>query len=253
MAGTSEAVHTVYLSSYGITKKEPEEAVKETVPEPYLVSDMEGNSYPVVKIGSEVWLGSNLRTTKYSDGTEIPLVPLASLDKSVACCTYPNGSASIDAALYGYLYTSKVVAQEDLLAGSIVDGMWRISTGGGTNAAGLMGNATDWQRLFKYIGKDQLGTLLVSGYTWDNGGAGEFDINSISNLTGLSIVAAGQIYNGTSVWRYSRQAFFFYGNAGRGYNLSEKDAKAVDQAGVREWPHANDACSIRLVRVDNRQ
>ena len=253
VAGTSEAVHTVYLSSYGITKKEPEEAVKETVPEPYLVSDMEGNSYPVVKIGSEVWLGSNLRTTKYSDGTEIPLVPLASLDKSVACCTYPNGSASIDAALYGYLYTSKVVAQEDLLAGSIVDGMWRISTGGGTNAAGLMGNATDWQRLFKYIGKDQLGTLLVSGYTWDNGGAGEFDINSISNLTGLSIVAAGQIYNGTSVWRYSRQAFFFYGNAGRGYNLSEKDAKAVDQAGVREWPHANDACSIRLVRVDNRQ
>ena len=171
-------------------------------------------------------MGSNLRTTKYSDGTEIPLVPLASLDKSVACCTYPNGSASIDAALYGYLYTSKVVAQEDLLAGSIVDGMWRISTGGGTNAAGLMGNATDWQRLFKYIGKDQLGTLLVSGYTWDNGGAGEFDINSISNLTGLSIVAAGQIYNGTSVWRYSRQAFFFYGNAGRGYNLSEKDAKS---------------------------
>lgn len=49
VAGTSEAVHTVYLSSYGITKKEPEEAVKETVPEPYLVSDMEGNSYPVVK------------------------------------------------------------------------------------------------------------------------------------------------------------------------------------------------------------
>ena len=32
VAGTSEAVHTVYLSSYGITKKEPEEAVKETVP-----------------------------------------------------------------------------------------------------------------------------------------------------------------------------------------------------------------------------
>lgn len=253
VAGTSEAVHTVYLSSYGITKKEPEGLVKEAIPEPYLVNDVEGNSYPVVKVGSEVWLGSNLRTTKYGDGTEIPLVPLASLDKSIACCTYPNGSASIDTSIYGYLYTSKVVTQEDLLAGSIVDGIWRISTGGGTNTAGLMGNATDWQRLFKYIGKDQLGTLLASGYTWDNGGAGEFDINTVSNLTGLSIVAAGQIYNCTSVWRYLRQAFFFYGNEGRGYNLSEKDAKAVDQVGIREWPHSSDACSIRLVRVDNHQ
>ena len=32
VAGTSEAVHTVYLSSYGITKKEPEEAVKKLFP-----------------------------------------------------------------------------------------------------------------------------------------------------------------------------------------------------------------------------
>jgi hypothetical protein len=47
------------------------------------------------------------------------------------------------------------------------------------------------------------------------------------------------------------QAFFFYGGgAAAGYNLAEKDGKAADQAGVRQWSHDNDACSIRLVRID---
>lgn len=253
VAGNSNAVQTVYLSAFGITTEEQENAV-EVVAEPYLVADISGNSYPTVKIGSEVWLGTNLRTTKFGDGSEIPFSAMNSLNQLVASYTYPGGDSDVDASLYGYLYTSKVVADEDLLAGSIVDGLWRISTGGGNNSNGLMGNVTDWQRLFKYIGQDQLGTLLAPGYNWNNGGNGAFDINTVSDLTGLSIVPAGQIYsNGAFALGYLGQAFFFYGNAGQGYNLAERDGKAADQAGVRQWNHVTDACSIRLVRIDNHQ
>lgn len=35
------------------------------------VTDIDGNEYPVVKIGSLYWMGANLRTTKLKDGTEI--------------------------------------------------------------------------------------------------------------------------------------------------------------------------------------
>lgn len=253
VAGNSNAVQTVYLSAFGITTEEQENAV-EVVAEPYLVADISGNSYPTVKIGSEVWLGTNLRTTKFGDGSEIPFSAMNSLNQQVASYTYPGGDSDVDASLYGYLYTSKVVADEDLLVGSIVDGLWRISTGGGNNSNGLMGNVTDWQRLFKYIGQDQLGTLLAPGYNWNNGGNGAFDINTVSDLTGLSIVPAGQIYsNGAFALGYLGQAFFFYGNAGQGYNLAERDGKAADQAGVRQWNHVTDACSIRLVRIDNHQ
>ena len=93
--------------------------------EPYLVADISGNSYPTVKIGSEVWLGTNLRTTKFGDGSEIPFSAMNSLNQQVASYTYPGGDSDVDASLYGYLYTSKVVADEDLLAGSIVDGLCR--------------------------------------------------------------------------------------------------------------------------------
>lgn len=35
------------------------------------VQDMEGNSYRTVKIGSQIWLAENLRSTRYQDGSEI--------------------------------------------------------------------------------------------------------------------------------------------------------------------------------------
>jgi len=35
------------------------------------VTDIEGNQYPVVKIGNQYWMGANLRTTKLNDGTDI--------------------------------------------------------------------------------------------------------------------------------------------------------------------------------------
>ncbi|MBP7152303.1 MAG: fibrobacter succinogenes major paralogous domain-containing protein [Paludibacteraceae bacterium] len=38
------------------------------------VTDIDGNVYQAVAIGSQVWMAENLRTTRYSDGSPIPLV-----------------------------------------------------------------------------------------------------------------------------------------------------------------------------------
>lgn len=265
--GYLPAASSFYVSAYGITIEEQVNEdgspLKTAQAEPYLVRDRDGNSYPVVKVGCEVWLGSNLRATRL-DGDEVITVVAGSENikaayaEGKAFATYPKADSNIDLAEYGYLYSPLLMTgdYEDMLGRTIIDGNWRVATGGGNNDTGIMGTNTDWQRLFKYIGKTQLGTILTPGYTWNGGGAGEFDQTTISNITGLTIVAAGEIYNlkGGGNPYATHQAFVYYGGGnGRGYNIAERDQKAIDMAGVREWAHDTDACSIRLVRIDGNR
>ena len=61
------------------------------------ISDIEGNIYDTVHIGSQVWLKENLKTTTYNDGSKIPLVrdSIAWINlTSPGYCWYRNDSLS---------------------------------------------------------------------------------------------------------------------------------------------------------------
>jgi uncharacterized protein (TIGR02145 family) len=115
------------------------------------VTDVDGNVYHTVKIGSQTWMVENLKTTRYNDGTSIMLVTdnneWSKLGTNAAYCWYENDSASyIDS--YGALY-NWTAANSDKLA----PGGWHVATD------------ADWTTLTNYLGgeREAGGKLKVKG------------------------------------------------------------------------------------------
>lgn len=129
----------------------------------------DGNTYKWVKIGEQVWMAENLKTTKYNNGTSIPNVTdnaaWAALGSSPGYCWYNNDNSN--ANIYGALYnwyavnTGKLcpvgwhipsynewTILVDYLGGGYVAGgklkdtstsSWNSPNGGATNESGYTG------------------------------------------------------------------------------------------------------------------
>ena len=112
------------------------------------VTDADGNSYCTVKIGSQVWMTENLRTTKYNDGTDIPLITndteWSNLDTS-GYCWYLNDSAAYSQT-YGALYNWYTVNTNKLCPDD-----WHVPTD------------EEWSELTNYLGGLAGGRLKETG------------------------------------------------------------------------------------------
>lgn len=69
------------------------------------VTDVDGNQYATIKIGTQVWMAENLKTTKFADGTEIPNVTANAqwMVQTTAALSYYNNDIS-NKQKYGILY-----------------------------------------------------------------------------------------------------------------------------------------------------
>ncbi len=52
----------------------PTESDKSFTTDPLTVNDVDGNTYDVIRIGTQLWIKQNLKTTKLNDNSSIPLV-----------------------------------------------------------------------------------------------------------------------------------------------------------------------------------
>ena len=114
------------------------------------VTDIEGNVYPTVKIGEQIWMAENLKVTKYNDGTAIPNVTdntqWANLT-TAAYCWYNNDVNNKNTA-YGALYNWYTVNTNKLAPAG-----WHVPTD------------AEWTTLTTYLGGENIagGKLKEAG------------------------------------------------------------------------------------------
>jgi uncharacterized protein (TIGR02145 family) len=139
------------------------------------VTDVDGNVYNTVTIGTQVWTRENLKVTKYNDGTTV--IPDETSNASWHLLFYGARAEYVAAGVtgygstYGYLYTWYAAAG--------------IITAGGTSTKNIcpvgwhVPNDADWTTLIRFI-----------------------DINEITILNGTqSLIAGGKIKEkGTTHW-----------------------------------------------------
>jgi len=132
------------------------------------VSDADNNVYSTVTIGSQIWMTENLKTTKFNDGTVIPLVrdDIAWSELvTPAYCWYANDSLLYGS--YGVLYNWYTVN-----TGNLCPVGWHVP------------KEQEWIALIQQIGPNA-GNMLMQGH---------YDINlsreflEASNETGFSAI-----------------------------------------------------------------
>jgi uncharacterized protein (TIGR02145 family) len=138
------------------------------------LTDIDGNLYKTVKIGTQTWMAENLKTSSFSDGTEIPYCP-SSLSWTIStkgAWSYYN-SDSINNRKYGKLYNWYAVSPTSNGNKNLCPIGWHVPSD------------EDWTILSDYLGGDTVsgGKLKeIGAINWANT---NINVSNSSLFTGL--------------------------------------------------------------------
>jgi uncharacterized protein (TIGR02145 family) len=200
---------------------------------PSTLTDYDGNTYDVVKIGNQCWMSNNLRVRHYADGISINEVSDSAnwsnlTASSKAYCWYNNDSAS-NAETYGALYTWAAAMNGSSSSTSNPSGIQGVCPDGWH-----LPSDAEWEELAEYISNDNGGySTNVNG--WFNVGG---------HLKATSGWGTG--YNGTDDYgfsalpggnRFGDGSFDYIGNYGHWWSATES---GTDNAHFRYIGYDND-------------
>lgn len=163
-------VAAFHLLSAGGCKKD--DTVAPPLPETGKVTDIDGNVYKTIRIGTQVWMSENLRVTKYRDGSVIPYVyPQAEWKTLGTGARCPSTQGELNTAVYGYLYNWYAVNNSKNLAPT----GWHIPS------------KAEWQVLIDFLGGNVAATDKMK-----DAGSTHWDINNTANnSSGFTALGAG--------------------------------------------------------------
>lgn len=154
-------------------------------------TDVDGNVYSSVQIGTQLWMRENLKVTRYRDGSPIPLITDNTAWSSLntgAYCNYNNEESNVN--VYGRLYT--YYAASDIR--NICPSGWHVPTN------------PEWWILTDFVGGEFVagGKMKETGYAhWTNPNTGA------TNESGFTALPGGQRINDGTFININNNAYFW--------------------------------------------
>ena len=183
------------------------------------VTDIDGNIYDAVQIGNQVWMAENLRTTKYADGTTIPLGTDTSTTTAYRYAPGPYGNSNeenmVNVPRYGYLYNWPAVMHGANSSDANPSGVQGICPNGWH-----VPSDAEWTQLINYMktqpaymasgNADHLAKALAATWGWNSTDETDAPGNnpSTNNATGFSALPAGHYERG-SYYHFGCLAYFW--------------------------------------------
>ncbi|MFZ4399587.1 MAG: fibrobacter succinogenes major paralogous domain-containing protein [Bacteroidales bacterium] len=172
-------------------------------PVPATVTDIDGNVYHTIKIGTQTWMVENLKVTKYNDGTAIPLVTdsIIFVNLTTPCYCWVNNDQATYGNTYGALYNWHTVN-----TGKLSPIGWHVPTD------------SDWTTLTNFLGGEDIAGLKLkeTGNThWMSN-----PLTWSTNESGFTALPGG---NRSSMFQGSGSLFYYIGHSGYWWSATDYD------------------------------
>jgi uncharacterized protein (TIGR02145 family) len=196
------------------------------------INDADGNIYHTVTIGTQVWMVENLKTTKYNDGTAIPLVTDGEAWGKLTTpgyCWYNNDAATFKAT-YGALYNWYAVN-----TGKLCPTGWHVPTD------------AEWTKLTTFLGGNGIaegGKLKETGTShWKSPNTGA------TNVKGFTALPGGYRGGyGVAFYNVGSYGYWWSSTESRSYSAWRREM-GYDESDVSSNDGNKEAgCSVRCIR-----
>ncbi|MEK6678734.1 MAG: fibrobacter succinogenes major paralogous domain-containing protein [Nitrospirota bacterium] len=185
------------------------------------VTDIDGNVYNTVTIGTQEWMKENLKVTKYRNGDAIPTTTSSIPNDSTSKYQWAYNNDESNVPVYGRLYTWYAVMDNSNSRGGVCPTGWHVPTdpewttlttylGGEDVAGGKMKEAgtAHWSSSSTSDDNSSGFTALPGGFRYGNG--------AFSNISLSGFWWSATEINAALAW--SRHLFYSNTNASRSHN-----------------------------------
>jgi uncharacterized protein (TIGR02145 family) len=201
---------------------------KNTIPN--TVTDIDGNVYKTIRIGKQVWMAENLRTTRYCNGDPIPNVTGRvqwTILRDGAYCNYGNNDSN--AVTYGRLYNWYAVNDSR----NIAPQGWHVPTD------------EDFIHLVKFLGGD-----TIAGGKLKEAGTAHWQAPNTAkgNNTGFNALPAGYRNDYTGNFYLLENNTMFWTCTGNDTSAWIRLLNSTDACAFRNYAEKGTGLSVRCVK-----